>query len=338
MSTPDVDRVDPSEGPSTGAEPVDPVAPEVDLVGAQLAGLDLSGRDLSGRDLTDANLASADLRRTRLVGAHLAGATLTDATLTDAQLLGSDLSGADLTGADAQRAVLGRANLTEAVLFNTNLEHASLSHADLTGADLRVAKLNEARLREANLTRADLSRAELREADLTRAEVGKAVFRDADLARSRVKELTGYSTTDWIGVDILDVDFAGAYLARRTIMDQNYLHEFRHKSRVNAFVYQIWSITSDCGRSYLRWALWTILLAAIFSVAFMFVDVDYGEYETWLSPVYYSVVTFTTLGYGDALPASTAAQILAMVEVVMGYVMLGGLLSIFATKMGRRAE
>ena len=338
MSTSEIEQFDPSDQPTAESEPVDPVAPDVDLVGAQLVGLDLSGRDLSGRDLTDANLAGTNLSGTRLVGAQLAGAILTDADLTDAQLLGADLSRADLTGATAQRAVLGRAVLVDAVLFNTDLEHASLSHADLTGADLRVAKLNEARLREADLTGADLSRAEMREADLTRAEVGKAVFRDADLGRSRVKELTGYSTTDWIGVDILDVDFAGAYLARRTIMDQNYLHEFRHKSRLNAFVYQIWSITSDCGRSYLRWALWTILLAALFSVAFTFVEVDYGEYETWLSPVYYSVVTFTTLGYGDALPASTAAQVLAMLEVVMGYVMLGGLLSIFATKMGRRAE
>jgi uncharacterized protein YjbI with pentapeptide repeats len=338
VSTPEIDQFDPSEAESAVPDAVDPVAPDVDLVGAQLAGLDLSGRDLSGRDLTNANLAGADLSRARLVGAKLGGAILTDAKLSDAQLLGCDLSKADLTGAEAPRAVLGRANLTDAVLFNADLEHASLSHADLSGADLRVAKLNEARLREANLTHADVSRAELRDADLTRAEVGKAVFRDADLGRSRVKELTGYSTADWIGVDILDVDFAGAYLARRTIMDQNYLHEFRHKSRVNAFVYQIWSITSDCGRSYLRWALWTILLAAIFSVAFMFVDIDYGEYESWLSPVYYSVVTFTTLGYGDAVPASTAAQILAMLEVVMGYVMLGGLLSIFATKMGRRAE
>jgi hypothetical protein len=32
------------------------------------------------------------------------------------------------------------------------------------------------------------------------------------------------------------------------------------------------------------------------------------------------------------------AQILAMIEVAIGYVMLGGLLSIFANKMARRAD
>jgi voltage-gated potassium channel Kch len=54
--------------------------------------------------------------------------------------------------------------------------------------------------------------------------------------------------------------------------------------------------------------------------------------------IYFSVVTLTTLGYGDIVPSSTAAQVLCMVEVFMGYVMLGGLLSIFSNKMARRAE
>ena len=68
------------------------------------------------------------------------------------------------------------------------------------------------------------------------------------------------------------------------------------------------------------------------------VALDYGDYPTFLSSFYYSVVTLTTLGYGDVLPASPAAQIVAMVEVALGYVMLGGLLSIFSNKMARRAD
>jgi voltage-gated potassium channel Kch len=68
------------------------------------------------------------------------------------------------------------------------------------------------------------------------------------------------------------------------------------------------------------------------------VDVDFGPYETVMSPLYYSVVTLTTLGYGDVLPNSLAAQVAAMVEVLLGYIMLGGLLAIFATRMARRSE
>ena len=121
-------------------------------------------------------------------------------------------------------------------------------------------------------------------------------------------------------------------------MDQNYLHEFRSRGGYHELTYRLWKMTSDCGRSFARWGALTALLAVLFALAFTQVDVDYGDHETALSPLYFSIVTLTTLGYGDVLPASIAAQTLVLIEVVVGYVMLGGVLSIFATRMGRRAD
>ena len=310
---------------------------EGDLVGADLAGADLAGVDLSGRDLTGADLSGADLSDCRLNGAILRDASLARAKLERAQFLGADLSGADLTDAAGHHAVFGRASLSDAILFGASLEDATFAHADLSNADLRAAHLDRARLREAKLVGTDLTRAQLLEADLTRADLTGTTFRDVDLRRSRVKAVTGFSTADWIGVDVMDVDYAGAYMVRRTIMDQNYLYEFRHKNRLNSYIYQIWWITSDCGRSFVRWATWTFAIAVLFALAYTRLEMDYGPYETVLSPLYYSVVTLTTLGFGDALPAGPVAQALSMAEVVIGHVMLGGMLSIFATKMGRRA-
>ncbi|MEA2003278.1 MAG: pentapeptide repeat-containing protein [Actinomycetota bacterium] len=308
------------------------------LVGAYLANANLAGVDLSGLDLTGADLSGADLSECRLVGTCLRDALLVETTLEHAQVLGADLTGADLTNAHAFSVMFGQSDLTDAVLFNPTMNDATFAHANLTGTDMRTANLEGARLRDANLTRTDFSRARMNGADLTGANVDHAIFRDADLSRSRVKVVTGYSSADWIGIDILDADFAGAYMVRRTIMDQNYLYEFRHKNRLNAWIYKVWWVTSDCGRSFLRWELWTVATALLFALAYSFVDIDYGPYETSLSPVYYSVVTMTTLGYGDALPASPSAQLLAAGEAVIGHVMLGGMLSIFAIKMGRRAE
>ncbi len=78
-------------------------------------------------------------------------------------------------------------------------------------------------------------------------------------------------------------------------------------------------------------------MALIYAYLYTLVDIDWGDYETPLSPVYYSVVTFTTLGYGDVLPGSVGAQVMAMSEVVLGYFSLGGMMSILSDKMARRA-
>lgn len=303
------------------------------LPGADLRGLDLAGADLSGADLTGANLAGA-----RLLGAKLCRAVLAGARLEKCELLGADLTGADLTECRASGAGLGNARLDRATCFNADFENATLSRASLRQCELKAARLKGARIRESDLSDADLSRAELRQADLERSRVDRARFFDADLREARLRGLVGYDRARWVGADILGVDFCGAYLIRRTIMDQSFLHEFRNQSRLNAVIYWAWWLTSDCGRSFVRWGSWIGVLAFAFAGLFSLVAVDYGEHATFLSSLYYSVVTLTTLGYGDAVPASPAAQVLAMIEVVVGYVMLGGLLSIFANKMARRAE
>ena len=54
---------------------------------------------------------------------------------------------------------------------------------------------------------------------------------------------------------------------------------------------------------------------------------------------YYSIVTFTTLGFGDVTPKPDAVwmQVAVTLEVIIGYLMLGGLISILAAKLARRA-
>jgi hypothetical protein len=66
--------------------------------------------------------------------------------------------------------------------------------------------------------------------------------------------------------------------------------------------------------------------------------VDFGDHRTPLSPIYFSVVTLTSLGFGDVVPTSILGQAAVIVQVSCGYMMLGGLMSIFANKMARRAD
>lgn len=306
--------------------------------GAKLAGRDLTGFDLSGVDLTGADLSGANLTDVRATRTCLVGANLREADLRGGQFLHADLTGADLSQADASGAAFGGCQLVEATLFGANFSNATLSQANLTSADLRMANLNGARLRTADLTGVDASRADLTGVDLSEANLTKTILHETDLHAARLASITGYTTTDWVGCNTTDADFTGAYLARRAMIDQNYLHEFRSQSRTREWIYRVWWLTSDCGRSYLRWALWTLLFALVFSGLYEMVDIDFGDNKTALSAFYFSTVTLTTLGYGDVLPVSQTAQAVVITQVVIGYVMLGGLLSIFSTKMSRRGE
>ena len=228
--------------------------------------------------------------------------------------------------------------MTGASLRGAELQGATLTEANLTQAELWVANLSDVRCRDANFTSADLTGAKFFQADLEGSNFSGAIVNRVCLRSANVSRLLGYRTASWIGVDLRDIDFTGAHLYRAFVLDQNYIEEFRRQSRWTRVLYHLWNITSDCGRSMKRWAFWTVAMVVFYALLYTFVEVDYGGYETFISPFYFSVVTLTTLGFGDVLPMTVAGQLIVMAEVVTGYVMLGGLLSIFSNKMASRAN
>ena len=56
----------------------------------------------------------------------------------------------------------------------------------------------------------------------------------------------------------------------------------------------------------------------------------------WFTPFYYSIVTYTTLGFGDVIPCTKIGQIIVVAEVIFGYLTLGLRVSILANKVARR--
>ncbi len=304
------------------------ITPGDDLRGANLSGADLRNIDLSGRDLTGIKLFNADLR----------GANLQDANLENAELSTANLEGANFDGARCKHAGFGRANLRHASMFRADLERATLTQAILEHANLSCTNMHHCRVREANLIAADFTEADLSHAELSLSTIDKANFTNADLRHARLRMMRQFKTANWIGVDIRDVNFSGAYLMRREIVDQNFIKEFRNYSKLTRILYYPWLWTCDCGRSMFRWCCCIGLLLVLFAVAYSYVGIDYGAYPTRLSPLYFSVVTLTTLGFGDVAPNCLAGQIVVMAEVSIGYIMLGGLLSIFSNKLARRGD
>ena len=141
---------------------------------------------------------------------------------------------------------------------------------------------------------------------------------------------------------------------KRYVADQQFIRAF---NQANPVLARLWRWSSDYGRSLALWASWSILFVFLFAIAYRFplpswmslwlVDLTphfsqiTGAYSgkplTFWDCFYFSVVTFTTLGFGDVVADNTAARFLVTLEVIFGYVMLGGLISIFANKLASRS-
>ena len=105
-------------------------------------------------------------------------------------------------------------------------------------------------------------------------------------------------------------------------------------------IFWLWSLL-DYGRSLVRTALGALAAAIGFGFIYRtWPGMLYHEYPTpdnWFTPFYYSIVTYTTLGFGDVIPKTLAGQIVVTIEVICGYLTLGLLISILANKVARRA-
>lgn len=310
----------------------------LDIRGITLFHEELSGLDLSGYDFSYADLNRSNLAGTIFSYAVFQGASLEQAVLDECEFIGSDLTYASLNECSAKRCGFGGADLSYASMINADLTDATLSRSILIHSDLRAANLTDARLSEADLTEAIFTRARLNNSDLKHSDVTHTNFELADMQGCRLLAIKNFKKAKWIGADIRGLDLRGAYLVRRYIADENYLFEFKMTSGFHKALYYLWWASSDCGRSLLRWFVWLCGATLIFAAIYTQLDIDYGRHATWFSPVYFSFVTLTTLGYGDAVPASLAGQFFVTLQAITGYMGLGGLLSILGNKMARRAE
>jgi uncharacterized protein YjbI with pentapeptide repeats len=332
----------------------------IDIEAEDLSCADFCGVNLDGMNLSNRILQAADLRHTNLHGANLSGsdlaaADISGADLTSAEAFNSDFSGAIMSRVDLERAFLIDSNLSLAYLHGANLTGAHLSGANLTSARLNNARLaradlsntrfNDADLRGANLEGADLSNADLKGADLSGANLQGTTLLSADFSDSNI---TGVQFNEKeICRDIQINSAHGNALFKRYAQDQAYVEEYKFNRPVRYFV---WKYSSNCGRSLSLWVFWCAVIAVAFSLVFHF---HLGGSESfvltelakepgydprdWAPMLYYSVVTFTTLGFGDIIPKTQEAAWWIMAEVVMGYFMLGGLITILATKLARRS-
>ena len=254
----------------------------------------------------------------------------------------------------------GKVYLRKANLQDVNAEHARFSwaylqgtcwrHADLTLADFHSAHLDNARLGVSQLDGCDFSHACLSGAELMASVIRNAKFTHSDLracsargaivdGETRLWECKVDTDTDFTGVslDTVIVDPPTKQLLHYNVRRKSWEQWYGLHRILKWLVKPFWWM-SDYGASTGRIVGTFFGLAVFFAFVYwlwprcVIVCGDVGDIRGFLHALYFSVVTMTTLGFGDiaANPDSWQGQVLLMIQVILGYVLLGALVTRFA--------
>lgn len=267
-------------------------------------------------------------------------------------LKSADLRDVNLANGDAQ----WRVNLTDADLSRANLTSAHFFLIDLRGANLMKADLSQANLNRASLGETNLLGAELSTTRLEGVDWGRSCYQEA---RGHRAERSGDPETamdHYQEAEEIYRYLTGIAEARGHFGQAGH---FYHKGKVMRRMQMrrwskewCWSKVVDLlcgyGESPDRLIAFAGLVILGWAVAFYLVGIKGPEGRLGFDPgqgfaanlgaffncIYYSVVTFTTLGYGDITPTGMARAFAAL-EAFIGAFSISLFVVVFVRKMTR---
>jgi len=121
-------------------------------------------------------------------------------------------------------------------------------------------------------------------------------------------------------------------------------------------VHLFWYLTSDCGETWWKWAIFSFGVIVLYAVVYMPCPWGEGylelamknEYElpsydsffvfgkNFITATSFSITVFSTLGFGDTYPCNWIAQLAVSSQVLLGYAALGVFITLVSRKMTRR--
>jgi Ion channel/Pentapeptide repeats (8 copies) len=266
--------------------------------------------------LEDANFEWANLRNSVFAGAEMNGAKFWSANAEDAEFVGTHLESADLSVAHFDNSDFSGAFLKNAKIISSHINGANFAHADIQGCSARSAIVDG----ETNLAYCQVNRFSIQK-----------LFTDFNnVALSSIRIDPGTE-------QLLE------YNIRRMNWEEWYKNHWLLKWPVRLF----WCF-SDYGINTWRIIGWFFGLAVVFAgiyyiwalanppgIVHGLINGQEGLVPVWLLPfrsIYFSIVTMTTLGFGDmhANCQSFWGHLLITFQVLLGYVLLGALVTRFA--------
>ncbi|OGW83652.1 MAG: hypothetical protein A2987_04730 [Omnitrophica bacterium RIFCSPLOWO2_01_FULL_45_10] len=296
-------------------------------------GSDLTGCNLKKVDLKNAHLEKARLPKSNLSQANLSGAHLFDAKLVNADLVGADLSRCELAHCDLRDADLTKSNLQNSRLWNARLEGANLNEADLTGSDLWNTCLFNVKLWHTLF-------ADARSLSMRNFYKTSGLLRDPKInetgavsAEESYRDLKRYFISNGMYND------AGWASFREKVMERLIMKKNRDLRYLPSLLMNFLCGYGERPSRIVLSSLLTILLFAFFYLSFNTIESSSGQNVAMnLSDyLYYSTITFTTVGYGDFIPKPhTFPRLLAAAEAFMGVFLTGLFIFTLARKYSAR--
>ncbi len=314
---------------------------EADLSGWKLEGLKLSNKG-NIANLQNANFSRANLENINLTSANLEKAYFGGANLKNANLRESVLTGAYLRGAILENATLHKSCLQSADMRGTNLQNAKLWSSNLQGAKLIRANLKNAGfnektiLHDVNLYQCQIDNSTLKFAD---NQLDKKVIQEKNNDYKKAKEVYRNLKNYFIQEGMYNI--SGEYYYREKLMEAkcNWKDKKYFKWISNMFL----NLVAGYGERPLRVLIWWVGIILGYSFIYYFYNGIYirmanniNSYNPkFLEALYFSIVTFTTLGFGDFAPKPGFFQLFASFEALLGAIFMAMFIFVFVRQMIR---
>jgi len=292
--------------------------------------------DKSGQDI-----------RQRLESYAQAGGMLRGITLSKAQLQGIDLvNHHQKIGYDFSYADFYHANLNSAHMFNINLQHASIMKADLRDSNLNCANLADTNMLGVKWTGSKFENVKIgkkikQEYSAKTALAAKDSQANIDFleqAEEIYRDLRKHAEHEGI------FTLSGYFIQKELTMRRLQLPRYSLKRNISKLV----DIFCGYGEAPLRIIGLSIAIIFLCAIMYTFTGLSYnGDIQAisaeqtlsenisfFYSSLYYSVVTFTTLGYGDFTPVGISRAI-AAIEAFTGSFTIALFVVVFVKKMTR---
>ena len=238
-------------------------------------------------------------------------------------------------------------------LYHANLENAHLFKLNLSGCSLMKSNLAHANLHYANLEGCNLLGVNFKNAKIEHVHWGKQITQEAQARQAKSKEnkLDLYEQAEEIYRNLRQTaeqqglfEIAGHFFQKEMTMRRKQFKPYSSKRIISKLV----DLFCGYGESPARVILFSILLILFFATLYFFSGLSFSgdslafdaDKDLWqntkfyFSSLYFSVVTFTTLGYGDLVPIGIARAFAAL-EAFLGSFTLALFVVVFVKKMTR---